>query len=232
MVAVAPSKFVGLGMYTPAEAAMYARLKPDTMRRWVHGDGRGAAAMRSQMPADDEKTVTFLDFVQSFAIRAIRDSREGKEAISLQKIRESVEFAHSRGVEFPFARKHATYLFDHKIWIDIPELGLTQATGDGRGQHAIVKVVEPYLELLMFDESGLAREFLAYESLDVRIVMRPDFNFGEPFVERSGQSAWTLWDAWHSEGGVEQAARAYGATPNEVRVAYRYIDSIRPATAA
>jgi uncharacterized protein (DUF433 family) len=232
MVATAATSFVGLGMYTPAEAAMYSRLTSRTVSRWIFGDTGGAAAIRAQIP-NEEKTVTFLDFVQSLAIRAIRQQRTGRRAVSLQKIREAVDFANGKNVDFPFARKHTTYLFDGDVFIDIPELGLTQASGKSRGQQAIEKVVEPYLEDLSFNADGLADRYVVAEGPDgVRIIMRPDFQFGEPYVESCGVTARTLWEACHSEGGVENAARAYGVKPEEVRVAYRYIDSIRPATAA
>jgi uncharacterized protein (DUF433 family) len=232
MVASAATSFVGLGMYTPAEAAMYTRLTSRTVSRWIHGDAGGSAAVRAQIP-NDEKTVTFLDFVQSLAIRAIRQQRTGKRAVSLQKIREAVEFAGDKGVDYPFARKHTTYLFDGDVFIDAPELGLTQASGKLRGQQAIEKVVEPYLEDLVFNADGVAEQYVAAEGPDgIRIVMRPGFHFGEPFVEPCGLTARILWEACHSEGGVDPAARAYGVKPEEVRLAYRYIDSIRPASAA
>jgi uncharacterized protein (DUF433 family) len=231
MVAAA-SNFLGLGMYTPAEAAMYARITTRTMARWVHGDKTGAAAIRPQAAGDAGRTVTFLDFVQSLAIRAILSRREPEGRVSLQKIRQAVESAAAHGVEYPFARQHATYLFDDQIHIDVPGSGLYQASGRGRGQQVARPIVEEYLADLTFDPTGLADQYVADESRDVRIVMRPAYHFGEPFVESCGVTAWTLWESVHSEGGVEQAARAHGVTPDEVRVAYRYIDSIRPASAA
>lgn len=231
MVATA-SKFIGLGMYSPAEAAMYARITTRTMGRWVHGDRSGAAALRAQVAGDDERTVTFLDFVQSLAIRAILSRRPEDGRVSLQKIRQAVEQAAAHGVDYPFARQHATYLFDDEVHIDVPGSGLYQASGRGRGQQVARPIVETYLLDLTFAPDGLANQYLAHESRGVRIVMRPGYHFGEPFVESRGVTAWTLWDAVHSEGGVEPAAKAYGVTPDEVLVAFGYIDAIRPATAA
>ena len=222
-------------MYTPAEAAMYARITPRTMRRWIHGDGQGAAAVRAQVVNDECRTVTFLDFVQSLAIRAIL-SRQGDlplgERVTLPKIRQAVDFAAAHGVDYPFARRHTTYQLGPDVHLDVPGSGLTQASGRDRGQQSLRPIVEEYLADLAFDADGLADGYTAEESRGVKILMRPAYHFGEPYVASSGVTAWTLWEAVHAEGGIDQAARAYRLTSDEVGVAFRYIDSIRPATAA
>ena len=228
MIATA-SQFLGIGMYTPAEAAMYARISSRTMGRWVHGDGTGAAAMRAQVPDSDQKTITFLDFVQVMAVRAIREQRKN---VTLQKIRQAIDFATNMGIPYPFARKHTTYLWDDEIQLEVDGFGLIQASGRQRGQFAMKQIVEVYLDDLSFDADGLANEYTAYESAGVKIIMRPTIRFGEPIVMGCGYTAWTLWQACLSEGSVESAANAYGVQEVEVRVAYKYIDSIRPATAA
>lgn len=227
MVATAKD-FLGIGMYSPAEAAMYARIATRTMSRWVHGDASGDAAIRAQVPDAAEKIVTFLDFVQSLAIRAIREQK----TVTLQKIRQAIDYANEQGVTFPFARQHITYYFDNDIHIEVEGRGLLQASGRQRGQFALKPLVEMYLQDLSFNAEGLADKYTAFENNGVRIVMKPDYHFGEPVVESRGITAWTLWQACLSEGSAEAAAKAYGVTETEARVAYKFIDSIRPATAA
>ena len=57
---------------------------------------------------NDERWVTFLDFVQSMAIRDIRIAHPH---IHLDKIRETVDMAKSKfKIDYPFARKHTTKL--------------------------------------------------------------------------------------------------------------------------
>lgn len=226
---VAPvTTYLGIGMYTPAEAAMYARVSSRMMSRWVHGDKIGRAALRAQIPETDDKTVTFLDFIQTLAIRAIR---EQKEKVPLQKIREAIELATTMGVPYPFARQHSTFLWDGEIQLEVAGQ-LIQASGRRRGQFTMRQIVEVYLKDLTFDNGGLANQYTACDSMGVKILMRPGYKFGEPFLESSGHTAWTLWHACISEGSIEAAAEAYGVTEEDVRVAYKYIDSIRPATAA
>ncbi|HEX4793258.1 MAG TPA: hypothetical protein VH370_05675 [Humisphaera sp.] len=227
MVASA-TDFLGIGMYTPAEAAMYARITPQTMSRWVHGDKRFEAAIRAQVPEADEKTITFLDFVQTLAVRAIREQK----TVPLQKIRQAIDFCAERGIQYPFARSHRTYWWDGSIHLDVEGYGLLQVSGKQRGQLAMKPIVEMYLAELTFNSDGLAREYMAYEARQVKIVMRPEYRFGEPFVESCGHTAWTLWQACLSEGSAKAAAGAYGVTEDEAFVAFKYIDSIRPPTNA
>jgi hypothetical protein len=47
MVMVA-KKYLGLGMYTPAEAAMYARVSTQLMSRWIHGSAAGGRGCHSR----------------------------------------------------------------------------------------------------------------------------------------------------------------------------------------
>lgn len=226
---VAPAtEYLDLGMYTPSEAAMYARVQTQLIARWVHGSGAGQPALRAQLHNPQDKTITFLDFVQTLAVRAIRDAK----SVPLSKIREAVDIAQEKGIDYPFARKHTTYLFGREVFIEVPDIGLIQATGKHARQYAMKPVLELYLEDLSFGPDGLASSYLAYEKDGVEIVMDPHFNFGEPTIKSSGYTAQTLWHACRIEGSFEAAAEAYGVLEPEVRVAYRYIDSLRTASAA
>jgi hypothetical protein len=60
-------KFIGSGLYTIAEAALYARVKESLLRRWIFGDGR--RAVFDPQFGSHEKLVSFLDLVQTLAIR-------------------------------------------------------------------------------------------------------------------------------------------------------------------
>src|SRR4051812_35695098 len=97
---------LGLGIYTVAEAATYARVSAAKLARWVMGTSASRPAIVSQLDQadNDERWVTFLDFVQSMAIRDIRIAHPH---IHLDKIRETVELAKKTfGIDYPFARKH------------------------------------------------------------------------------------------------------------------------------
>src|SRR4051794_24489806 len=93
--------FLGKGLYSVTEAALYARVPRPKVRRWLFGD-KGQSVITPQVETD-EKLVSFLDFVQTLAIRAIRRRRR----VSLQKIREAVAFCQKQwGMQNPFAMQH------------------------------------------------------------------------------------------------------------------------------
>jgi len=221
------TKYLGQGMYTPSEAAMYARVSPQLISRWIHGNRSGAAAIRSQFAAE-EKTVTFLDLMQAMAVRAIRAQGE----VQLRAIREAVDTAAKRGITYPFARRHTTFIYADRILLKVEDGELIDASGDARGHPNLRRVVEIYMQDVGYGADGLANNFTAREEDGVKIVMSPGYKFGEPVVHPSGISALTLWEACNAEGGIAEAAKAFGVSETEVLVAYRYVDSIRPATAA
>ena len=90
MIATAKNK-VGKGLYSVPEAAFYARLRTQTMNRWLFGNNQGGAVLDPQY-GDESKDVSFLDFVQSLAVRSITTSPKARR-IPVQKIRQAVELS-------------------------------------------------------------------------------------------------------------------------------------------
>lgn len=231
MVATADS-LIGRGLYTPSEAALYARLPSATMRRWLYGNTMGQAALRPECGPGGEKVVTFLDFVQALAVREIRTQHK----IALNKIRDAVDRAEDQyGVTHPFARRHTTYLLGREILVqvDVESIdSLTQVSGKRANQTVMRPIVELYLKDLAFGADGLAELYQAYAWRDRMVVMDPRHRFGEPIVADSGYTAQSLWQASITEGGFEAAAEAYGVEPEDVEVAYRYYDHLQGKPAA
>lgn len=235
---------IGVGVYTPAEAAFYARVSSRMMSRWVFGEASGKPVIERELRHSPEKVVTFLDFVQTLAIREVRN----RHGISLQRIRQGIDEARQRyGIEYPLARPHTIFLFSDRkgqghgqIVIKQPddtdpvEDRYIQLTGNGRGNFLIRQVVELFLDNLAFDpETGLASRYTPLETpLGSSVVLDPRRQFGEPTVNPGGYTAETLWNATNIEGGIEAAAVAYGVTSDEVRLANQYFDMLLQARAA
>jgi uncharacterized protein (DUF433 family) len=222
---------LGLGIYTPSEAARYARVETARMTRWIIGTSHNRPAVRAQIdPAkNDEKWITFLDFVQAMAIRDIRDTKK----IPLERIRETIEMAHSKfNIDYPFARKHTTYLLGEHIKLEIEGYGLIDATGPHKNQLNL-KVMESYLEDLSYDAEGLAKQYVPYVWKGHSIVLDPSRRFGEPFVRPGRYSVNALCDAYEAEGSDRAAARALGVKEEAVEAARRYLyDYLRTKQAA
>lgn len=219
-------KLLGIGLYTTGEAARYARIPSAGMlSRWVHGAGRNDPVMRPQLQGDAEKTVTFLDFAQALAIRAVR-LQEGRR-ISLQKIRNAIAwFEKKHSIEYPLARPHRIIVHGEELWIDLEGFptddskGLfTLTTGHcGKDQTMIREVAELYLKDMDFHEGGLASNYTLYRNNGSAIAMTPSVNFGQPMLA-CGYSLDAVLDAYWNEGSTEAASRAYGIDRSDIELA-------------
>jgi hypothetical protein len=231
---IAARDLLGIGLYTPADAAFLARVSTQLMNRWLYGNQSGEPVLCPQIEDPDEKIVTFLDFVQTLAIRAIRVQHN----VPLQKIRQAVEVARDHfHIEYPFAMDHTTYLFGNELLIRVGKDKegtdeFVQASGKHARNRMLTKVIEVYLRDLTFNPEGLAAAYRAFAWKDFEVVMDPAVRFGEPLVKSCGYSAQALWEASLSEGGIENAARAYGVKVREVELACRYFDHLKSNLAA
>lgn len=225
---------VGIGIFTPAQAATYARVSTSLLKRWLFGSATGEPVLRPEFSGgEDDPIVTFLDFVQVMAVRDIRHQFK----IPLPKIRQAVETAISRyGKEFPFALQHKTFLMSDgagtghgEIIISVDDK-MIQASGRERGNQVFKEVVELYLSKLRFGADGLAEKYWAWGTEEDGILMDPEVLFGEPYFPKTGISAQTLWRATSIEGSVIAAADAYEVPTSHVVLACEYFDHLqRPA---
>lgn len=225
---IATSTTLGIGLYTPQEAAWYARVHTQTLNRWLFGTKTGESVVRHEI-SGDHRAVSFVDFIQMLAIRAIRTQH--KEIVSLQKIRAAVDKASEEfGVSYPFARKHVTYVITKgknrgEIVIRLNDERLVQVTGKKKDQTLIGPIAELYLDSVTWGGDGLAQEYRPWNhATGGPIVMNPHVRFGEPIVQKCGYSALALWEANIAEGGIEAAANAYGVEKACVSAACEYID--------
>lgn len=228
---------VGVGLYTPAEAALYARVQTQTLSRWIHGNIHGGSVVHAQFQDDPDRIVTFLDFVQALAIREIRRDHR----IPLAKIRDAVEHARKKyGVEYPYAMPHNTFLFGTEIVLELKdenaegdELPLrAQISGGQKDQLLLHKVAQLYAKKLTFDRNRLATEYEAFGDDNRKIIMNPQTRFGQPILTPCGCAALSLYEAYLSEGTIERAADAYGVEQGDVETAVRYFDYLKGPVAA
>lgn len=215
----------GSGVYTAAEAARYAKIPIATLNAWFFGTQKRQPLRRGAIHDDGAKAVTFVEFVEALAIRALRIDHK----ISLQKIREAITTAKNEyGIDHPFAHKdHKTVLInqDLHIFLGSNEENPIGLTGKDRGQKSLKPCIEAYMMDLEFDENGLASIYTAYTHNNTHVVLNPARQFGQPVVAENGYSAETLWRAAVTEGGFERAADIYEVTPEAVEAAYRYCNS-------
>ncbi len=225
MVAARAKSHLGTGIYTVSEAAVYARVQPSLMARWLFTKQDSLRVIEPQY-GRDERIISFRDWVQTLAIRELRMMHK----IPLERFREAIETARtSLGFEHPFARRHCTF-FDTRIGelvIHPPDRQdlFVQASGKQRGQ-TLVPCKTIYQEFLEFDDAGLAKVYKPYtykfrNKQPVSISMDPEIRFGEPLLP-SGYTALTIAQAVVTEGGSERVAKLYGIPIEEIETAFRF----------
>lgn len=223
-------KYLGNGLYTVAEAAMYCRVSTSVMTRWLFGIKSGRSVLDPEF-GSKERFVSFLDLVQTLAIREIRS----QENVPLVKFRQAIQLAKEKfQLNHPFARHHCTYLYNNDLVIR-PESDRDQyfeASGKQRGQ-GMFSFVEMYMKSLDFTPDGLANRFRIFESTHkkpVTITLDPHVRFGEPLLP-SGYTAMSIRAAILVEGGVDPVAKVYGIPREEVEAAYLFVDFLNKRAA-
>lgn len=218
---------LGVGVYSPSEAAMYIRVRPDQLMGWLYGSSRTRPVLEAQF-AHHREMVSFLDMVQAMAIRAMR-----REEVPLPRIRQALEYLKKRHpeVKFPFAQEHKTFIIEPRkqLAILLPEDDadhVLEVSGKHRGQYVHARMLDEYLKKLRFGPDSLAVRFIPMERGKHKVVLDPLIRFGQPRVEPSGLLVETLVEAARNEGSIERAAWWYEVDEQDVRLALDYQKSL------
>ena len=232
MIATSKDK-VGLGIYSVPEAAYYARLRTQTMRRWLFGNSQGDPVLDPEFGVSEEnQDVSFLDFVQSLAIRSITTSPKSSR-IPIQKIRQAVEDAKAMyGIQYPLAMRHKVYQLGNDLVIKTRENEIVGVSGTHRGNKVITEIAEIYMRKIEFGDDGLVNRYKIWGHGDDQIVMDPKIRFGEPVFLKYGIPAETLFQAVNSEGNVLNASECHEVPQSAIFTAIDFFDHLEPRSAA
>lgn len=227
-----PEDMVGIGLYTPTEAARLARVRTQTFNRWFFGDGHGSSVLDPRLGNDpDERVVTFWDLIQAVAVRALRANAQGSR-LSLQHIRTVIELAErDYSIRFPLARKHTLYVYSNRLILRLGDEYIGIEPGVDKDQLYHHKIIEPFLEELEFDHDKMADQWTPLRSQNYHISLDANRRFGMPIVEPNGLLVESLSDAVDSEGSIEAAADAFEVEAEAVNLAVKYrYDYLSPAS--
>lgn len=207
------SDLLKLGVYTRQHAAFLARLRPRTAAQWFDV---AAPVIQTQMPANDDGLVSFVDLIQLLGVAEIRRARK----LSLNAIRGVVDKAWKEfGVQYPFARHESkVFLLGQAVVLKLPTGDYVEVTGPTKHNYLMEPVVLPYLQDLTFGPDELPNEYRPLPG----ILLSPKREWGAPVMEESGYTVETLVRTVQTEGSIEAAADACGVTQDEIKKALRY----------
>lgn len=213
--------------YGLADAARFARLRPQTLKRWTAGDsyagGQQPPVLRKASP---EAGLSFFDLLEAAFVRAYRE-----RGISLQSIRSALDFAAANlEVQRPLLLER--FLHDGR---DLFARFQSQSDEDGLmnvsrgGQVAWPAAVEQYLEEIEH-EGELAIRWWP-EGRDRQVAIDPRYEFGWPMVPSGAIRTDLLAERWEAGERMVAIAQDFGVSEDEVEDALRY-EQINYAAAA
>lgn len=194
------SRLIGVGVYTPSEAALYTGIPSQDIRRWLFGyKAEGVEHSGLWLPelgVGDEKLLGFRDLLEIRFVDAFR-----KHGVSLQAIR-----AASRQAREIF---HQHYPFTcRRFQTDGRSIFATvfDETGDEaildlvKRQYAFRQVIAPSLyEGIEYTGEGEAQRWYPVRRSKA-IVLDPNRNFGKPVLSSTGIDTSTIYQAYLAEG--------------------------------
>lgn len=224
---------VGIGLYTPAEAAVLTHVPRQKIRRWLQGHTIGDKeypALWSSNVADkidlESLYLSFLDLVQLRVADAFI-----RAGLSAQKVRRAIDYgAKIVSSDYPFA--NAKFRTDGKTVI----LHVLDEKGDEtlidlfkNGQYLMQKVIEPSLKGLEFEGEMAARWWPLGRAKG--IVIDPARQFGQPIDDATGVPTSVLANAAKAEGSVARAAKMYVVPQSSINRAVAFQQQLLAAAA-
>ncbi len=209
MVAAA-DQMIGVGIYSPAEAARLLKVRPQLVGRWLYGDKAHKQVLRPYFldPSQpQDRVVTFWDLVQMLAVREAR-----RHNVSLDAIRKGVERARGQmNAGFPLARRHAMFFFDGSLWVTAPgaEKNIIGIAGKDYRQLASTKLAEPFLEEIQYGPDGNADAWVPKRRGKYHVLVHRNRRFGAPMLMPFGLGVGAIVQAVESEGSVAAGAKAH-----------------------
>jgi uncharacterized protein (DUF433 family) len=233
MVALAQTnQYLGVGVYTKAEAAKLTGIESRRIARWIQGYTfhHGGEVYDSQpvwvreLPDLDQETLlSFRDLVEVRFVDAFR-----QHGVSLQLIKKVAEKAAAK-----FHRSHPFGSLGFRtdgrtIFAEVAEETGEQVLIDLRDdQQAFPKILQPYLyEGLEFSSEQVLR--WRPVSGEGKIVLDPKRALGKPITDAESVPTQVLYQAYLAEDSVEAVADWYEVSRDSVKCAIGFEESLLP----
>jgi hypothetical protein len=228
-------ELIGIGLYTPAEAARLTRVPAAKIVRWLNGHSMKGqsynALWKSQVDLRDGHT--YLGFRDLMEVKVAAEFI--KHGVSAVRIRAAIEVARDvYGYDHPLATDR--FKTDGKdiflTIIDDLNKGPEQEKllNTFKKQYAFAHIIERSLKGVQFDEKGAPLYWWPLGTKE-QIIVDPARSFGQPVDEVSSVPTRVLAAAGVFEG-VNAAAKSYEVPPSSVRRAMKFEAGLEKRQAA
>lgn len=212
---------VGVGLYTPAEAARLLRIPANKIVRWLRGhEASGRWYERLWQPqvqlGDGRVYLGFRDLMELRTAHAFMEA--GVSAIMIR--RAIVEAQKYINEERPLST--TKFRTDGRsIFLEVAdESGDTKLLDLFKRHYAFKRIIEASLKGVDFEGIAPVRWWRA--SRAQKILLDPERSFGQPIESESGIPTAALAAAAQAEGSPEAAARVWQVPPQAILRAIRF----------
>lgn len=194
------SHLIGVGIYTPAEAALYTGIPAKDIRRWMFGykaEGVDHAGLWTpEIDSSEEKLLGFHDLLEIRFVHAFR-----KHGVSLQAIRSASRQAREIfDQRYPFTCKRFQTDGRSIFATVFDETGDEAILDLAKRQYAFRQVIGPSLyEGIDYTGEGRAQRWYPVKRSKA-IVLDPNRNFGKPVLSSTGVDTAAIYHAYLAEG--------------------------------
>ncbi|MFJ7798313.1 DUF433 domain-containing protein [Pseudomonas sp. NPDC096950] len=222
-----PSRLVGIGLYTPAEASLYTGIPSTDIRRWLFGytthGVQHPGLWNSELADVDERVLGFHDLLEIPFVHAFR-----QHGVSLQAIRSASQQAKEMfNQAYPFTCKRFQTDGRSIFATVLSETGDEALLDLVKRQYAFEQVIKPSLyEGIDYTGSGDAQRWYPV-TRSKAIVLDPSRNFGKPVLTTVGIDTAAIFGAYKTEGqNIKRVALLYEIPTSSVEAAVRFEQSM------
>jgi len=218
-----PSRLIGVGLYTPGEAALYTGISAKDIRRWMFGySAHGVdhpGLWTPELSFLDENLLGFHDLLEIRFVHAFR-----QHGISLQAIRSASRQAREIfDQQYPFTCKRFQTDGRSIFATVLDETGDESLLDLIKRQWAFKQVIKPSLyEGIDYTGEGAAQRWYPLKRSKA-IVLDPARNFGKPILSAAGIDTSAVYQTYQAEGqDIKRVATIFEIPPAAVDAAVAF----------
>jgi uncharacterized protein (DUF433 family) len=215
-------------MYSEAEAARLLRVAQSTLNYWLEGGirrGRTYKPILRTEPRGD-RSVTWAEFIEAGLLREYRRTHQ----VPMAELRAFIDrLRDDLGVPYPLAHRRP-YVADRKLLLEAQTAAGLDAdfclVAEVSGQLILTPPSQFFVDRVDWD-GDVALGWRPHDDRRSPVRMTPEVRFGRPAVR--GVSTDVLWE--HAEAGedIDELAKAFDLSPDDVHWALAYETSLRAA---
>jgi uncharacterized protein (DUF433 family) len=217
------SCLLGVGIYTPQEAAAYTHIPSRDIQRWLFGyraNGvQHSALWEPELLGIAENTLSFHDLLEIRFVHAFR-----RHGVSLQAIRSASRQAKELfGNAYPFTQRRFQTDGKRIFATILHETGDESLLDLVKKQYAFEQIIKPSLyEGIEYAEEDSAQRWYPVQASRA-IVLDPARNFGKPVLAEEGVDTAAIAQAYEAEEkNAERVAQLYEIPLSTVHAAVEF----------